>query len=590
MLRWHLIAFALLSGPAVAAATVDDTLERAQALARGGAPRLALQVLESNEPPVSEGGRWMAHERRRFMILRGLKDWETLARRAEALPETLPADFRRAQLFEAVEARFALSDVDGARRLLRRILWRLEPAREELAHAQRLVIRSYLGEDNLADAETALLHYREEHGRGATWQVLHAEILLRRGDARAAFEILAGSPSQESRLLRQIAALRAGLYRPRDTLTATEKLVAERSSQHELRRRAFALGAEAALKLNDPEARVAWLERAIVAEALARADGQAIDTQLSPAGADDLWAAYERLAEQWGNRERLVVGNDEAWRKLARRYCRKNAPLARAVHAFQATHASTPAEREAAHRRLVASLFADERASVAQALYTRSARYPLPGDLPVAVRYRLADKALADYDIRLAAELVRDLKTPPDDDDPEGWALRRARILIYAGDNREAAVLLAGMLGQRKQIDGEFADRFLQVLFDLQAVGAHGEAVALLDTLFSVVNDKRLQRELLYWQADSQAGLKNHRAAAELYLRSATHAGHSGGDPWGHTARFRAAEELGRAGLARDARDVYTRLLSATADPARRTVIERQIQQLWTAGRQPTTP
>jgi hypothetical protein len=494
-------------------------------------------------------------------------------------------------LFEAVEARFALSDNAGARRLLRRILWRLDPPASDLAHAQRLVIRSYLLDGRLADAETALIRYREEHGRGTVWQVLHAEILMRQGNPKAAFEVLSGSQSQEARLLRQLAALRAGYYRPIDTLKAADKLADERGGSHELRRRSWALGAQAAHMLKDEEARVVRLERAVTAETQARADGQSVDTTLFPASADDLWAAYERLAERTGNRARLVVGNDEGWRKLARTHCRKNPPLARALHAFQARQAATPAEREAAHRRLVANLFADGQAPLAQALYTRSTRYPVVGDLPVAVRYRLADKALADYDIHLAAELVRGLKTPPpDDDDPEGWVLRRARILIYAGQNREAATLLAGMLGDRSPLDGNFIDRYLQVLFDLQAVGAHAEAAVLLDSLSGEVDDARLQRELLFWRADSQAGLRNHRAAAELYLRSATHNGHSGGDPWGHTARFRAAEELGKAGLTRDARDVYTRLLSVTTDPARRTVIERQLQQLWTAARQKTTP
>jgi hypothetical protein len=587
----QLAALGLAMLPGIAAATADDTLERASALAKGGAPHLALQVLQTGEPPATEARRWIAYERRRLMILRLLKDWDAIAQRADRLPAELPADFRRTVLFEAAEAQLASGRAEEARRFLRRILWQLDPKLEELAHAQRLVIRSYLMEADLGDAQTALARYRQEHGRGAVWSALHAEILLRQGNAKSAFDALTGLQSYEARLLRGLAALRAGLYQPRDTLALAEKLAGELRTQSELRRRALLLGAEAAARLKDDVARVRLLEEALAAEAVARTEPQPVDAHLFRAGADDLWVAYEQTAERQGNRERLVVGNDEAWLKLARQHCRKNASLARAVYAFQTRNASTPEERDAAHRRLVASLFAAGQGDVAQTLYTRTRRYPHVSQLPLPVRYRLADKALADYDIRLAADLIRDLKQPPpDDDDPEGWAMRRARILIYAGDSREAAVLLSGLIDRQSGIDNNFADRYLQVLFDLQTVGYHREALALLESLYEHVDSAPLQRELLFWQADSQSALKNHRAAAELYLRSASHNGQSGGDPWGHTARFRAAEELGKAGLARDARDVYSRLLAVTAEPARRTVIERQIQQLWLAGRQTTTP
>jgi tetratricopeptide (TPR) repeat protein len=584
-------ALAMLPGLANAATATDDTLERASALAKGGAPHLALQVLQAGEPPVKDTRRWIAFEQRRLMILRLLKDWDAIAKRADNLPADLPGDFHRAMLFEAAEAQLAAGRMEEARRYLRRLVWQHSPGVAELARAQRLVIRSYLMEDNLGDAQVALTRYREEHGRSAVWLTLHAEILLRQGNARAAFDALAGLQSYEARLLRGLAALRAKLYQPRDTLTSAEKLASELKAQSELRRRALILGAEAAGRLKDNTTRVRLLEEALAADAMARTESHPVDAHLFRADADDLWSSYVLTAEQQGNRERLVVGNDEAWYKLARRHCRKNAPLARAVHAFQTTHASTPEEREASHRRLVASLFASGQGDVAQMLYTRTSRYPKISQLPLPVRYRLADKALADYDIRLAADLIRDLKLPPpDDDDPEGWAMRRARILIYAGDSREAAVLLSGLIDKQSGVDNNFADRYLQVLFDLQTVGNHREALALLESLYGLVDSAPLQREILFWQADSQSALKNHRAAAELYLRSATHNGHSGGDPWGHTARFRAAEELGKAGLARDARDVYSRLLAVTAEPARRTVIERQIQQLWLAGRQTTRP
>ncbi|MEK7712357.1 MAG: hypothetical protein AAB312_04795, partial [Pseudomonadota bacterium] len=77
------------------------------------------------------------------------------------------------------------------------------------------------------------------------------------------------------------------------------------------------------------------------------------------------------------------------------------------------------------------------------------------------------------------------------------------------------------------------------------------------------------------------AALGDHQQAAELYLRSATYQHPTGGDMWGQTARYHAAEELGKAGLTQDARLVYQALLRHADDAKQRAVIERNIQQLW---------
>jgi tetratricopeptide (TPR) repeat protein len=206
--------------------------------------------------------------------------------------------------------------------------------------------------------------------------------------------------------------------------------------------------------------------------------------------------------------------------------------------------------------------------------------------MPTLVRYRLADKALAEYNVRLAGTLLKDMQAPPAGEDEALWRLRRARVLVYAGDDQAAVTLLRGLATERPTLDPDFADRLLQVVFDLQALGRHAEALPLLEAVYARVEHARLRRELLFWQAESQAGLKRYQDAAELFLRSATFAGASGGDPWGMTARFHAAEALAKAGLTDDARGVYNKLLAVTDDPRRRSVIERNIQQLWLIERQ----
>ena len=99
-----------------------------------------------------------------------------------------------------------------------------------------------------------------------------------------------------------------------------------------------------------------------------------------------------------------------------------------------------------------------------------------------------------------------------------------------------------------------------------------------------------MQREIYYWIAESRSALGEYREAAELYLRSATFENPTGGDMWGQTARYHAAETLGKAGLTQDARLVFQALLKHTADAKQRAVIERSIQQLWLIEKKTTTP
>jgi tetratricopeptide (TPR) repeat protein len=342
--------------------------------------------------------------------------------------------------------------------------------------------------------------------------------------------------------------------------------------------------AQAAARARDRLAHVEALEQALaIAE-------PAVAQPLFTVDADALWAAYDELAQHEGNRARLLVGDDAAWMQRARQYPCRDRLMARAFYAFLSHHARDIEVRTTAHDWLAYTLFADGRPNTAQALYTRSARFATLADIPAVARYRLADKALAEFNVKLAAELVRDLEAPPPDDDSELWTLRRARMLIYADDVTPGVALLRAEFAAREQISADLADRYLQVLFDLQTLGRHTEANELLAQLYRRVEPAPLKREILFWQADSLAALGQHQAAAELYLRSATFDGASGRDPWGETARFRAAEQLGKAGLIDDARNIYGALLAQAQDPRRRVQIERHMQQLWLVRRTPAVP
>lgn len=568
--RW---LFALAASISFGVAHAADP-EYVAALIKGGATQLALRLLDTEQKSDLTPEQWVRWERERFAVLRATRNWDGLARRVDALPEHVPSAFRREALEMAVEARLSANDSPGARRYLRRLLWQERVTGDDAAQARRLLIRSYVQEGRLADAQSALVHYKRDYqARSEPWQVLHADLLLQAGNPRAAVDVLAGLQSYEARLLRLAAQLRARLQGPRDVLTAANKFAAVLAARPALQRAAWTLAAEAALASGDEHARIVALERALSVPETGE--------QLFRATADDLWAAYDRSAEHMGNAAKLLVGSDDEWLDKAESVACTEHHIARAYYAFLTERASDSETSTMAHRRLAAGLMRDGRSRTLEALYTKSLRYQVVTKIPPEVRYALADKAIADYNIDLAAQLVRGLDRAPDGEAPEEWALRRARVLVYAGDYGPAVRLLDEILASQKSLDGDLTGRLLQVLFDLQAVERHEEALRLLQIVYTRAENDRLKRELLFWMADSQKALKRYEAAAEMYLRSATYGGASGEDPWGHTARFHGAESLGRAGLADDARRVYLKLLEVTPDPRQRAQIERQVQQLW---------
>lgn len=574
-----LLACGLLGGPARA-----GEFERIAAVAAGGATDLALRLLEQHHPPLDQQEEWLRFERQRLAILVGTEQWDELARRVDALPAGLPEDFMRFALLEAAKGRLAAEDGAGGRRYLRRLLWGAPAEANSFAQWRRLVIRSYLVDNDIADAQAALLRYKQDYrANNDAWRVVHAKVLLRANRNKAAFDVLQQTQSTEGKLLRALAGMRSGIYKATAVKAQGLELVEATAGKPELEASAWALVAEAARAAGDDVYRVIGLERmlSIPGNPVAR-DGVFALT------ADELWQAYEWLAETLGNRLELLVGNDRAWLEQAQYYEREDKSYARSFYAFLSRRGADPVARLQAHERLVDSLLAEGREEAVHLLYSRSKRFPGLSDIPVPVRYRLADIALKRRDVHLAAELLKGLEAPPADADPDQWRLRLARVLIYAGDFKAGALRLAQILDNRRALEPEFADRYIQVLFDLQAVNGNAEAYVLFDSAYPLV-DPRRQRELLFWMAESKSALGEQREAAELYLRSAYHPPAKGTDPWGHSARFHAGEALGKGGLVADARRVYERLLAETAEPRQRALIERSTQQLWLREQQQRT-
>ena len=561
-------------------------LERVAAVAQGGATELALRLLDKHQPSTADQLNWIRWEKLRFKLLADKQRSGTLAQRVDEFPPELPSPFVRWALTEASLAQLVTKDGVAARKYLRRLLWTTGVDAKQFAKWRRMVIRSYLVDNNVADAHTALLRYKQDYRvNNDVWRLLHAKVLLRAGRYEGALDVLQDIQSVEGKLLRLLAGLRSGIYQASVVKDRGSQLIKLAERKPPLQRNAWALVAESAAKAGDVVHRVIALEQGL---SLSNHSTQSDD--LFKLRADDLWQAYEWLAETLGNRLQLLVDDDQVWLVQAKEYENSDRIYARALYALLAQRSPNASVRQSAHTQLATFLFADGQEETVRWLYTRSKQFDSLDAIPSAIRDRLSDVALKRQDIHFAARLLKGLDVPPADVDADQWSLRRARVLIYAGDFDEAAVWLSQILDGKKTLTPDFADRYLQVLFDLQAVGRHAQAYILLESVFSLVEDPRRRREILFWMADSKKGMSEHQEAGELYLRSAIFGATQGGDPWGQTARYHAAEALGKAGLTADARDVYGKLLAHTADQRRRALIQRNMQQLWLREIQTTVP
>lgn len=582
------LASFVFSMSSIASPGKGETGERfatVEAFIAGGARDLALRSIEAHQKADMPVDGWIRWERLRIRLYRDRNDWSAINARLTGIPASIPAEFRQWLLTEAAQAELNAHRGAAARKHLRRLVWGGRSTGRQMALWRRLIIRSYLIDNKIDDARTALLRYKADYRASSdVWQILHARVLMRAGDYPRAFRLLGDIQTLEARLLRLHAALNSGIYRPEVVMGRARRLAGRPRLEPVQQRRIWLLAEQAARKLKNQHMATAFLELALNVEL-----EDSPNDPFFPFKADDLWQSYSNLAKAVGNRERLLVGNDAPWLEKAEKLAKSDGVSSRAIYGLLALRAGIAIVREIAHQRLTEALFADGKQNVARAIYARSTRFDVPTVIPDSVRYQLANEALKAHDVRQAARWMKGLHQPPAGEDVGQWVLRRARTLVYAGDTKPAINLLHKMLLDRKTLTNGMAKRTIQVLFDLQAVREHAEAYNLMQLVYDRVNKESLKRELLYWMGESKVALEEFEKASELYLRSATMGQPKGADLWGQSARYQAAEALGKAGLAEDARSIFNGLLRVTGDAKRRALIERKLQQLWLLENRNTT-
>ncbi|MEX0900242.1 MAG: hypothetical protein WD081_06075 [Gammaproteobacteria bacterium] len=565
----------LATAPVSATAVVG--LEEIITLARGGAQGLALRLLDQYQSdPKLDRIDWAAAERERAHILAARGDWRTLADRFATLDSTLPEPFLDWTRERRAEALLNLGDGAGARAALRQLIWRADVEGDALRHWRALVVRSYLVDEDLDAALVSLQRYAFDHGAdGPALRLMHGEALLAASRPDEAYAVLRAADNEP---LQWLAALRAGALAPGAVFERAVRAGSVRDAQAAHRHAAWRVAAEAARRMNNAQASVAALERALVS-----GDGSLNLPTVLRVHPDELWLAYTDWGAALGNGARLLVGVDQGWLDAAER---ADPPQARALYAALAGSTRQASVVEYAHYRFARSIRAEPLGDrLLAALYLDAGAFSEPEHIPAMVRYLLVDGLLRDGDVVLASRLIADLAEPPAAADPVDWNLRRARVLVLAGRPDDGSAVLESLLAAAPEFD---VDKVMQVLFDLQASDAHSRALPLFERVYAREDlDLQRRREILFWMADSRRALDEALEAARLYLLSAGLADPYALDQWAQTARFQAAEALADAGLTADAAALYRTLLNATDDPGRRAVLQHRLDQLARTGPPP---
>lgn len=561
------------------------SLEQVSELTQIGLSGLAMRMIEQQQKLYPEfTPDWYAFEFRYIETLSALERWQDIIDRtdqllAKAVPgkqitPKIAAWFRS----QKAMALLKLGDAEQALNEARSLLWEGGGEdRDRTALWRRLIIRAYLQMDFAEDANKGLLKYRQDYGDyKSDWKLLQAQALLRADRPAEVIDLLADEESHKAKALRLLAAVRARPGYAGHYIKDIKTQLADASLTQPQQRAYFYVLYEAALKNKDPVLATETAEQLL---ALSRT--QAVLGESFTINADDLWRLYEQIGERAGNQYSLLKGDDAAWYKRAGELKQKEPVRARGMYAVVAFTSHDEAKRQLAHKEIADSLATtDGGLEVVNQLYLQSSRAGSPENLPVEVRYRLVDHALSVGDIKLAATMMASLPQPPEGEGYFEWQMRKARVLILEGEYQQGEQVLKTSLQNSTELNADMIDRYLQVVFDLQTVKRHEQALELFDLLPESAMDDKLKREIYYWKAESNYEIGRYDQAAMLYMKSAKAADESMTDLWAQSARFKASDALLKAGLYDDAQYAYSELLRITSSDSRKRLIRQKLQHI----------
>lgn len=556
----------------------DERLYRLKHIAAAGASELALEMLDHAQPDFSTDlYTWIIWEQERYAILARGEEWARLLLRLEDLPLTIPEQFKYQVVTYQAKAHIELGQTSRARKILRSQLWQNDVSTiSEYRTWRQLVIQSYLQDNRQEDARVAMLRFEQDFSSVTeSWMLLRATILIQTGRYDEAIQVLSEQQSWQAKYTILLARLRS------DSITGTHLWLEAKKNLTDKR-------------VSSEEATALRALMVFAAEAMSRADHiVALERYFQHMGdssiplftlkADQLWQAYVAYAGLIGNQTKLLLGDDAGWLTLAQSVLETKPVKARALFAFLMLHSNDSLITEAAAHGFLQTFAAEEVPVkvLLNQLFNHSDSFLDVYQIPLPIRYQLVDFALKQADIGQAIELMSSLSLFPEGANRWSWQLRQARVLFIGGQYQAGNQIMQTLLSTYTEPNAQYTDKILQILFDLQILNLHEDAIQYFNQLKALDVEPKQHREILFWIADSYKALENYHQAALFYLRSAMFFVPEAMDLWAQSARFNAADSLEKAGLSGDARRIYETLLTVTQESQRRSVLTQKIQRLW---------
>ena len=556
----------------------NERLDLLKTISAAGAPTLTLKMLGQAQPKIDvDLYEWILWEQERYEILSKWHQWDELLIRIERLPDDLPIQFKNQAATYRIKAYLELGQTVTARKILRQQLWQSSPnSTVDEQIWRRQIIISYIKESRLEDAQVAMLRFDQDfEAEDPDWLILRATVLIQAERYQSAILVLEGLDSWQAQLTQRLAQLKSEQISAADLRKWTITKMGRTEIGNDELATLAALGFFAAEQMSLVD-RVVSLEKVFQI-----GNGSSLELfKLSP---DTLWDAYIEYAQLVGNRAELLTGDDERWLELANNAIKITPIKARSLFSSLIVNGSDTALVHQAADGYLNSFgeAAETKQNLLDQLFNQSKAFANAGRIPPNIRYQLVDLALKKADINKATRLMSGLTSYPEGTSRFSWQLRQARVLILGSQYEEGVQIMQGLIAEYIEPSTQNTDRILQVLFDMQTVNLNQQTINLFNRLLRAPIDPRQHREILFWIADSYKAMEKYDQAALLYLQSAMLPGRSTMDPWAQTARFNAAESLQQSGLADDARRIYDSLLKITLEPARRALLQRNIQQLW---------
>ncbi len=545
------------------AAEIPDALDLARRVAGTGALQLALNRVEQSQPRDAAAPRWAEWEMLRLNLLHQLGRQPDLLQRVNALPANMPAAPLRGILMLAARAAVGSGNGTLAREYAARVLWQLGPGPAEAKELRLLIIDSHVADRQGENAFRSMLRYQQDYQPLDRETATHfVGSLLGLGMAKEAVNWLAAV--DDASPVKLLLRLRAGLVSADAASAQARAQLAKNNSIGYWR----VLEHAAALQKN----RALQIESLEMLLQLAAAQ----PPQQLAAQAQALWQVYLETAQEAGNQNQLLVGDDGGWADFAARRLATQPYVARALFAQLVQRGQSRDTRQHAQLQIVLSLNAGKRELAALRLFQHIG---IEVDaIDNQARHLLGGIAEARSLPAVALHFWQGLGAPSTISADE-WQLRIAAMALRAGRVDRAAAALKNIMAAKKALSADLVQRSVALAQEILDAGKIDLANELFDALLPLV-DASQQRSVLFALGRIHDGTRQFPIAADYYLRSALLADGRPPDALALQARLLAALNLARAGYKDDARVQFEWLLKNSKDVAQLELARRELKKL----------